>query len=228
MPFDLPLRCRCGHVRGVAREVSPSAGFRLVCYCKDCQAFAQFLAHVPEKWPPVFRKGHAPIETPDLLDAAGGTDILQMAPGRLKLTAGTDALRSLRFSKKVFRWYADCCRTPIANSAASPRFPLIGLIHSFTDFEACGSSRDDMLGPPLCRIHERSAASPLPAGAPPAASFGILTQRASKVLGWWMRGLGRPNPFFDAGTGAPLSAPRSVTPEERAALCGFERRVPSA
>jgi uncharacterized protein DUF6151 len=200
MPFDLPLRCSCGHVRGVARDASPSAGFRLVCYCTDCQAFAR-----------IFKR-------PDVLDAAGGTDILQMAPGRLKLTAGTDALRSLRFSKKVFRWYADCCRTPIANSAASPRFPLIGLIHSFMDFEACGSSRDDMLGPPLCRIHERSAASPLPAGAPPAASFGILMQRASKVLGWWLRGLGRSNPFFDARTGAPLSAPRSVTPEERAAL----------
>jgi hypothetical protein len=30
-------------VRGVASEVSPSSGFRFVCYCKDCQAFAHFL-----------------------------------------------------------------------------------------------------------------------------------------------------------------------------------------
>jgi hypothetical protein len=198
VPLDLPLRCRCGHVRGVACDVS--SGFRLVCYCKDCQAFARILA------------------SPDVLDAAGGTDILQMPPGRMTLTAGTDALRCLRFSEKVLRWYADCCRTPIANSAASPRFPLIGLIHSFMDFEACGSSADEKFGPPLCCIHERSAVSPLPAGAPPPASFGILTRRASKVLGWWMRGLGRPNPFFDVRTGAPLSAPRLVTPEERAAL----------
>jgi hypothetical protein len=116
------------------------------------------------------------------------------------------------------RWYADCCRTPIANSAATPRFPLIGLIHSFMDFEACGSSRDEMLGPPLCRIHERSAVRPLPADPPPAASFAILARRASKMLGWWMLGLGRPNPVFDDRTGAPLFAPRLVTPEERAAL----------
>jgi hypothetical protein len=143
---------------------------------------------------------------------------LQMPPGRLKLTAGTDALRCLRFSEKVLRWYTDCCRTPVANSAASPRFPLTGLIHSFMDFEACGGSRNETLGPPLCRIHERSAIGPMPAEVPPAASFGILTQRASKVLGWWTRGLGRPNPVFDARTGAPLSAPRLVTPEERAAL----------
>ena len=43
-------------------------------------------------------------------------------------------------------------------------------------------------------------------------------KRAAKVLGWWLRGLGRPNPVFDVHTGAPLSAPRLVTPEERAAL----------
>jgi hypothetical protein len=180
--------------------VSPSAGFRLVCYCKDCQAFARIL------------------ERPDVLDAAGDTDILQMPPGRITITAGTDALRSLRFSQKVLRWYADCCKTPIANSAAGPRFPLIGLVHSFMDFDDLGHSRDDMLGRPLCRIHGRSASGPLPADAPPPASFGILTRRASKVLGWWLRGLGGPNPVFDPRTGAPLAAPRMVTPEERAAL----------
>jgi len=38
------------------------------------------------------------------------------------------------------------------------------------------------------------------------------------MLGWWVRGLGRPNPFFDARSGAPLSVPHAVTPSERAAL----------
>jgi hypothetical protein len=36
------------------------------------------------------------------------------------------------------------------------------------------------------------------------------------LLGWWLRGLGRPNPFFDDH--APLSVPRVFTPSERAAL----------
>jgi Family of unknown function (DUF6151) len=200
MSFDLPLRCRCGQMRGVAREVAPSAGFRLFCYCKDCQAFAQIL------------------KRPDVPDAAGGTDIFQMPPGRLQITVGAEALRSLRFSEKVFRWYAECCKTPIANGAATSRFPVIGLIHSFMDFEASGHSPKEMLGPPLCRIHERSATAPLAADAPPPASLGIFAFRAAKALGWWMRGLGRPNPFFDATTGAPVSAPRVVTPEERDAL----------
>ena len=140
MPLDLPLRCRCGRMRGVASDVSPSTGLRVVCYCKDCQAFAHFL------------------ERADVLDPAGGTDIFQMPPGRVKLTAGTDAMRCLRLSNKVLRWYTDCCRTPIANTAAGPRFPVIGVVHSFMDHAADSRSRDEVLGPPLCRIYERSAA----------------------------------------------------------------------
>jgi hypothetical protein len=200
MPLDLPLRCRCGHVRGLAREVAQSSGFRFVCYCTDCQAFARFL------------------DRPDVLDAAGGTDIFQMPPGRVTLSAGTEALRCLAFSSKVLRWYADCCRTPIANTAASPRFPIVALIHSFMDHDADGRSRDEVLGPPLCRIYERSATQPLPPDAPAPASFGVFARRASKMLGWWWHGLERPNPFFDDRRGTPVSTPRVLTTRERAAL----------
>ncbi len=199
LPLDLPLRCRCGHVRGVARAISPFAGFRFICYCEDCQAFARFL------------------ERPDVLDAAGGTDIFQMPPARMKLTAGTDAVRCLSFSRKVFRWYTDCCRTPIANTAASPRFPVVALIHSFMDPEFDGHSGDDILGPPLCRIYEGSAIGPLPSTVPASPSFGVFARRASKILGWWLQGLARPNPFFDDRTSAPRSVPVVLTRAERAA-----------
>jgi hypothetical protein len=200
VPFDLPLSCRCGRVRGVAHEVAPSAGFRLICYCKDCQAFSRFL------------------ERPDVLDAAGGTDIFQMPPGRVKLTAGADAVGSLRFSNKVFRWYADCCRTPLANTAADARFPLLGVIHSFISDEVDGRSRDEALGPPLCRIHEGSAIGPLPADAPRPATLGLFALRGARVLGWWWRGLGWANPFFAGDMHAPLCVPRVFTPGERAAI----------
>jgi hypothetical protein len=198
-PQQLPLRCRCGHVRGLANGVAPDAGFRFVCYCGDCQAFARFLAR------------------PDVLDAAGGTDIFHMPAGRVKLSAGTDALRCLHFSSRVFRWYTQCCGTPLANTAG-PRFPVVGLIHSFMDHEADGHNRDDVLGAPLCRIFESSATAPLPPNAPPPRSFGLVTRRGPKLMSWWLRGLGRPNPFFDEATGTPLAAPRAFTPQERAAL----------
>jgi hypothetical protein len=195
----LPLGCRCGHVRGVANVVASDSGFRFICYCRDCQAFARFLRR------------------PDVLDQSGGTDIFHMPTGRAQLTAGTDAVRCLQFSRRVFRWYADCCQTPIANTAG-PRFPVVGIIHSFMNHDVGGRSRDEVLGPPLCRIFERSAVAPLPPNAPPPPSLGLFALRGSKLLGWWLRGLARPNPFFDDHTNAPLATPRALAPDERAAL----------
>jgi hypothetical protein len=154
----------------------------------------------------------------DLLDPAGGTDIFQMPPARLKLTAGVDAMRCLRLSSKVLRWYADCCRTPIANTAATPHFPVVGVIHSFVDHEAGNRSLDEVLGPPLCRIYERSAVGPLQPNGPGPPSLGDFVRRASRVLDWWVRGLGRPTPFFDDATNAPRAAPHGLTPSERAVL----------
>jgi hypothetical protein len=179
-------------VRGVASDVSPTTGFRFVCYCKDCQAFAHFL------------------ERTDVLDAAGGTDIFQMPPAHLRLDEGSDGLRCVRFSEKVLRWYADCCRTPIGSTAAGARFPLIAVIHSFMDHEADGHSRDEVLGLPRCRIFERSAIGPLPSKAAPPPSLRVFGQRATMMLRWWVRGLARPSPFFDERTGAPRAAPRVI------------------
>jgi hypothetical protein len=200
MALDLRLRCRCGRVRGVARMVAPSAGFRFVCYCRDCQAFARFL------------------ERPHVLDAAGGTDIVQMPARQVTLNAGADAVRCLAFSHKVLRWYAACCRTPIANTAAGARFPVVALLHPFMDHQVDGRSPDDLLGPPLVRIYQRSAIGPLPPDAPPLPSLRTFARRALMILSWWARGLGRPNPFFDDRTNAPLSAPHVVTPTERVTL----------
>lgn len=186
-------------MRGVARDVSPSDGFRFVCYCEDCQAFARFL------------------ERPDVLDPAGGTDIFQMPAGHVQLTAGADALRCVRLSDKgVFRWYTDCCRTPIANTA--PGFPIVGMIHAFMDCEAGGRSRDEVFGPRLCRIYEGSAVGSLPPNAPPPPSLGMYVRRASKMLCWRLRGLHRPTPFFDDRTKAPRVEPRALTASERAAF----------
>jgi len=201
-PSDVPLRCRCGQLHGVARDVSSSNGFRFVCYCADCQAFAQFLGQ------------------PDVLDACGGTDIFQMPSGRVILTSGSDVLRCVRLSENssVLRWYTDCCRTPIGNTATSPRFPITAVIHSIMVHGTDGRTRNDVLGAPLCRIFERSARGPLPANAPPPPSPAIFVKRASKLLRWWLGGLGGPSPLFDQRTEAPRAIPQVLTPSERTAL----------
>jgi hypothetical protein len=178
----------------------PSAGLRLICYCKDCQAFARFL------------------ERPDVLNEAGGTNIFQMPIGRIKLTAGADAVRCVRLSAHgVLHWYTDCCRTPIGNTVG-PRFPLVGLIHSFMDHDAGDHSRIEVLGAPSCRLFERSATGTLPPNGPPPPSSKIFVLRISRLLGWWWQGLNKPNPFFDERTGLPLSRPLVLTESERAAL----------
>jgi hypothetical protein len=57
----------------------------------------------------------------------------RLPPCQVTFTADSDAVRCLRLSGKVLRWYADCCRIPIANTATDPRFPVVALIHSIIE-----------------------------------------------------------------------------------------------
>ncbi len=158
-----------------------------------------------------------------MLDAAGGTDIFQMAIGRLEILSGLDAVRCVKLSARVYRWYAGCCRTPIGNTAG-PGFPLFALIHSFAEAAPDAPPLGRVLGPPRCRLFARSATVELPPDAPPPVSAGLFLYRLRRVAGWWARGLGRPNPFFDDKTAAPISPPHVLGAEERAALESGIRR----
>lgn len=114
MPNDIAIRCSCGTLEGVARDLSPSVGNRVVCYCKDCQAFARYLGRGAE-----------------VLDDAGGTDIFQTSPARVSFARGADRLACVRLTRKgPLRWYARCCDTAIGNTAAGPGVPFVGLVHS--------------------------------------------------------------------------------------------------
>jgi hypothetical protein len=102
-----------------------------------------------------------------------------------------------------------------ATRLLSPHFPIVAIIHSLMDHE--GRPRDEVLGPPLCRIFERSAVGPLPPNAPPPPSLRVFGLRASKLLGWLVTGLNRPTPFFDDRTRVLRAEPHVLTPSERAA-----------
>lgn len=185
-------------MQGIATEVSPKLGNRMICYCDDCQAFARFLGRE------------------DVLDASGGSDIFQTAQSRLRITAGTELLRCVRLSPKgLRRWYTECCHTPVANTV-NGRVPLAGVVVDVMDLQ--GKSRDEVLGPPVGTCFGRYAVGGVPAGVTPGVPLVATARIAGLLLRWWLTGKGSPSPFYATGTLAPRVEPRVLTRAEREAL----------
>jgi len=202
MGLHARFRCRCGEVTGRVANASASALNRVVCYCSDCQAFAHHLGRT------------------DLLDAQGGSDIVQAAPASVQLERGTERIRGLRLSEKgLYRFYADCCKTPLGNTVG-PAIPFVGIV--VQAFEVDAGRRDRLLGKAAGAIHGQDAV-----GAPPPGSrkvsFAVLVRALRKVAGWRLTGKAWPHPFFDRTTRAPKYPVEVVPPVEREALrrlCG--------
>jgi hypothetical protein len=201
MAQDIPMHCRCGKLAGIALDVSPASASYIVCHCDDCQAFARHLGREDE------------------LDAAMGSHIVQLSPAQLRLTQGLDQLAALRLSDKgMFRWYAACCRTPIANTGPTHQVPFVGLLRAFLDERASdGSSRDSVLGPPACLIYARYAHGQRPAGAHDTIPKRFIARTAVRLAKARLLGKHKPSPFFDAA-GQPLAQPTVLSPTERAPL----------
>lgn len=199
MSVDVPLRCACGKIRGVAKAVSRRSGTRCVCYCSDCQAFARFTG----------RDG--------VLDQWGGTDIWQMSPGDMEVEIEGDALACVRLSDKgMHRWYCGECKTPIANTMTAS-LPFVGVIHTFMDHASSGVGRDELLGVG----HAVQTESAYGDGAPKqkaSAIFKVVLRTMAMVLGRKITGRGKRTPFFDAKTGAPRATPNVLRAEDRRKL----------
>lgn len=203
MGSDLPIHCACGAVQGVARDVSGRVGNHVVCYCDDCQSFAHFLGRAA-----------------DVLDEHGGTEVFQMSPARLAFTAGAERLACMRLSPKgLLRWYAGCCRTPVANTLASNGLPFVGIIHACIEKPPGDASLERALGPVQARAFRRFAKGD-PASIPPDATPMLLLapRFVAHLLQWKLRGDARRSPFFAAGTGQPVAEPHVISRDERAEL----------
>jgi len=198
MTDDLPIRCSCGSLRGVLTDVSPQRGNRIVCYCDDCQAFAHYLVHADST-----------------LDAYGGTDIYQISPALLKITAGAEHLACMRLSPKgLLRWYAGCCRTPIGNTLPNRQFALVGLVHAC--FDAGPDQLDSVLGPVRGKVFRRFAKDGLKVSPKQdRVPFSMLLRVAGLLLLWRIRGDHKRSPFFDPQTGKPSAMPYVLTKQER-------------
>jgi hypothetical protein len=170
---------------------NPRRANRGICYCKDCQAFAHFLGDAAR-----------------VLDARGGSDVIQVLPKDLTFTQGIDALACMRLTPKgMVRWYASCCRTPIGNTLPTPKLSFIGLLHSC--LEGPRISLDESFGPVAMWVNTKSAK-----GEPKPKDAG-----GGKMLSWFLRtvlkarynGDYKLNPLFRSETGAPIVTPQILS-----------------
>lgn len=190
--MNYPLQCDCGTLKGAVEN--PRDANRVVCYCKDCQAFAFFLGR--EK---------------DVLDERGGSDVIQVSPSNVTFTQGTEVLASIRLTEKgLLRWYASCCHTPIGNTMSSPKLSFVGLVHSC--LPGGGSRLDEAFGPVACWVYtDRARGNPKPkaAGMGRTVLWAVGNMLQARVSGSYRR-----TPFFRADTLAPVVPPRVLSSGE--------------
>lgn len=195
---DLPIRCRCGALRGWVRDVSPATCTHAVCLCDDCQAYMKFLGAV------------------NLLDVNGGTELTQVAQNHVELTLGRENLGCVRLSHRgMFRWYAKCCNTPIANTLGAQSL-FAGVVHACLGTPADGRPLTAAIGPIRGRVQAKFGKGPLPADAHRFASLGVIWWSARRFAAWWWAGASKPSTFFRDG--GPCVAPQVLSAEERKAL----------
>lgn len=187
---DVAFSCSCGTLKGVLQEVSPASGCHALCYCRDCRAFARHMDQL------------------DALEPGGGSPLVQVVPARIEITQGADRIACLRLSPRgLHRWYAACCKTPLANTVGSPRMPMAGMWRPLF-------AQTDAFGPVVTHGFTKGA---LPGGPRKdkglGRMFGGLLKRA---LAAYLNGTARQSPFFDA-SGAPVAAPQIISKEDRVA-----------
>jgi Family of unknown function (DUF6151) len=180
-----PLQCRCGTLKGY---VVHSAGVnRCVCYCSDCQAFAHFLGRPSE-----------------ILDAQGGTEVIQTRPANVIFTQGQEALACMRLTEKgLLRWYTGCCNTPIGNTLSNFRVSFVGLVHSC--LEGAGASLDDSFGPVRAYVNTKSAKGEVRSSS--IGTMSVILRFIAMVARARIDGSYKRTPFFSAETGTPIVTP---------------------
>ena len=193
-----PLQCRCGTLKG--HVAHPEKANRGVCYCKDCRAFARFLGRAD-----------------DVLDALGGTDVVATLPEYVTFSEGADALACMSLSPNgLLRWYADCCKTPIANTSRNFKLPYAGLVHSCLD--ASPSSFEGAFGPVRMRVNTKGAKADV--RSTPFTTLALILGFSGSLLRARLNGGYRRTPFFDPERGTPVRAPKVLARSERDRLSG--------
>ena len=190
MPYS--LQCACGKLKGEVSDTEHAN--HAVCYCKDCQAFAHFLGRQSE-----------------ILDERGGSELVQISPGKLRFIEGAENLACVRLAPAgLVRWYARCCNTPIGNTLGTPKLPFVGLLH--TCLGGPEHPLGEAFGPVRCQLNTESAKGlpkPSEVGVPGTILWFLRTLIGARLDGSYKR-----TPFFDRA-GSPVVKPHVLSAEER-------------
>lgn len=198
MAQSAPISCSCGKVKGVAHNLSPSNSNHVLCSCKGCQSYAHYLGR-----------------TDDMLDAEGGSNIVQINPSSFEITEGLEHVACMSVTPKgPLRWFASCCNTPLGNGFREGGIPFLGVLPICIGHKGTSDEVVRLFGPPRGHVNPPT---PNPVGARVKNFFMLL--RLFVMLMWWrLRGGKSYKPFFDKDTMRPIVKPIKLSEEERAAL----------
>ena len=185
--MTLHIACQCGKLRGEIDLTRMRPNNHLLCYCGDCQAFANHLGR------------------PETLDAHGGTEIVQVPAGAVRLTEGLEHLACLRLTPEgLHRWYASCCKTPIGN-APGTGLPFVGIVH---DCLTPSEQIDETFGPISLVVFTKAATGE------PRPKDRRFVQGMLKfmwvILRARLRGDAARHPLFDS-SGQPVVSPEVLS-----------------
>ncbi len=192
------IQCECGKFQAELTHFPEHSPGRLACYCDDCQTYLHALGRE------------------DLLDSAGGTEVIPVYPADCKILSGQEVLKCNRLSPNgLYRWSTTCCNTPIANTR--PGLPWLGIIYrAYTAKDP--RVLENTFGPVRSAIMGRFARGT----PPPYVSSRIGFKDMLTVLPFLLKGklLGRakPSPFFRADGVTPIVAPIVVPVEQKNAI----------
>jgi hypothetical protein len=166
--------------------------------CDDCQAYIGFLG------------------TDGVLDANGGTELTQVGHNQVVVVAGREHLGCVRLSPRgMFRWYASCCSTPIANTLGA-KSVFAGVIQTCVQNPVDETPIESVVGPILERVQGKFGKGELPPGTRKTVSFSMMWWSLRNLARWAFSGASAPSTFFSDGE--PCVPPRILSAEERTAL----------
>lgn len=191
------FQCQCGSLQGLVGE--PQQTVRGVCYCKDCRAYSQHLS-----------------TTALTHDSQGGAEFVATLAKHVTFSEGMQHLACMSLSDAgLLRWYASCCRAPIANTVRNWKLPYVGLIGSClkagpVDFEQSF---------PRLQMRVNTSGS---RQAPPGLRFRTIVSLMGfmpKVMLSGANGTYQQTPFFESPAGVPTVRVAVLSEAERRQAC---------